>query len=88
MFDVPPPLQSRGMDAYKKTWELFFSYQPKGNFDLSDFEIVADDRVAYCHGLLKVGSEKEPAIRLTLGLRKIGGKWLIAHEHHSSPYEG
>src|SRR5258706_3857938 len=22
MFDVPPPLQSRGMDEYKKTWDL------------------------------------------------------------------
>ena len=23
MFDVPPPLQSRGMEEYKKTWALF-----------------------------------------------------------------
>ena len=22
MFDVPPPLQSRGMNEYKKTWDL------------------------------------------------------------------
>jgi len=27
MFDVPPPLQSRGMDEYKKTWDLFFKYR-------------------------------------------------------------
>jgi ketosteroid isomerase-like protein len=26
MFDVPPPLQSRGMDEYKKTWDLFCRY--------------------------------------------------------------
>jgi hypothetical protein len=25
MFDVPPPFQSRGIEAYKKTWDLFFS---------------------------------------------------------------
>jgi hypothetical protein len=25
MFDVPLPLQSRGMDEYRKTWELFFA---------------------------------------------------------------
>jgi ketosteroid isomerase-like protein len=24
MFDVPPPLQSKGIEAYKKTWDLFF----------------------------------------------------------------
>ena len=29
MFDVPPPLQSKGIDAYKKTWELFSTRTPK-----------------------------------------------------------
>src|SRR3984957_2928564 len=24
MFDVPPPFQSKGIEAYKKTWDLFF----------------------------------------------------------------
>src|SRR5262249_8006006 len=24
MFDVPPPLQSRGMAEYRSTWDLFF----------------------------------------------------------------
>jgi ketosteroid isomerase-like protein len=25
--------------------------------------------------------------RLTIGLRKIGGRWTITHEHHSVPAE-
>ena len=25
MFDVPPPVQSKGIDAYKKTWDVFFA---------------------------------------------------------------
>ena len=25
MFDVPPPVQSKGTEAYRKTWDLFFS---------------------------------------------------------------
>jgi ketosteroid isomerase-like protein len=25
MFDVPPPAQSKGMEAYKKTWDVFFA---------------------------------------------------------------
>jgi hypothetical protein len=29
MFDVPPPLQSRGIDEYKKTWDLFFRYHKR-----------------------------------------------------------
>ena len=24
MFDVPPPFQSKGIEAYKKTWDRFF----------------------------------------------------------------
>ncbi|PRC51472.1 DUF4440 domain-containing protein, partial [Mycobacterium sp. ITM-2017-0098] len=24
-------------------------------------------------------------LRITMGLRKIGDRWLIAHEHHSFP---
>jgi uncharacterized protein (TIGR02246 family) len=88
IFDVPPPLRSKGIAAYKKAWELFFSYQPKGGFDLSELIITADDTVAFCHGLLRVGSEKRPAVRLTMGFRKVRGEWRIAHEHHSAPYEG
>jgi ketosteroid isomerase-like protein len=30
MFDVPPPVQQRGREAYKKTWEQFFTYSSGG----------------------------------------------------------
>ncbi|HEX9296333.1 MAG TPA: hypothetical protein VF881_10870 [Polyangiaceae bacterium] len=26
MFDVPPPLQSKGIEEYKRTWESFYSW--------------------------------------------------------------
>jgi hypothetical protein len=26
MFDVPPPMQSKGIEAYRKSWDLFFSW--------------------------------------------------------------
>jgi len=25
MFDIPPPLESRGIDSYRETWDLFYS---------------------------------------------------------------
>jgi uncharacterized protein (TIGR02246 family) len=86
MFDVPPPLQVKGIEAYKEQWELFFQYSPggEGSFDLIDLEIVAGDTAAYCHTLVRVVESK---VRLTMGFRKEGGKWLIAHEHHSAPIE-
>ncbi len=62
MFDVPPPLQSKGMAAYKKTWDLFFKYSPggEGSFNIDDLKITAGDTVAFCHGLLRIGGEKNP----------------------------
>jgi ketosteroid isomerase-like protein len=87
MFDVPPPIQSKGMAAHKKTWDLFFSYSAggEGSFDLVELSIAAGDTVAFCHALLRIDGEKRPQCRLTVGLQKVRGKWLIAHEHHSYP---
>jgi ketosteroid isomerase-like protein len=94
MFDVPPPLQSKDIAAYKKTWELFFSWsQGSGVFDLSELKIAASDTVAFCHaigtcaGRAKNGKTVKLKFRLTIGFRKIRGKWVIAHEHHSLPSE-
>lgn len=37
MFDVPSPFQSRGMDAFMATWNLFFGCNEKPmRFDLTD----------------------------------------------------
>jgi uncharacterized protein (TIGR02246 family) len=84
MFDVPMPLQSQGMEEYKKTWELFFANSPggPGSFDVTELRITAGEAVAFCHAILKIF---DADARLTMGLRKEKGRWLIAHEHHSYP---
>ena len=92
MFDVPPPFQSEGIDAYRKTWELFFGWMASApKFELSDVRITAGQEVAFvtahgkCFGPNGRGGCEELAFRLTLGLRKSDGRWLIEHEHHSVP---
>jgi ketosteroid isomerase-like protein len=94
MFDVPPPLQSRGMDEYKKTWDLFFGYhKPSQAFDIEELAITAGQDVAFAVAILRCGSgtfegppeESGFLFRLTIGLRKVDGDWRIAHEHHSVP---
>jgi uncharacterized protein (TIGR02246 family) len=86
MFDVPPPVQWKGKEDYEKTWELFFEYSPggEGSFDLRELQVTAGDSVAFAHALLDVAGS---VARLTVGLRRVGGEWLIAHEHHSYPSE-
>ena len=86
MYDVPEPIQVKGIDAYKDMWKLFFEHNAAGpdRFRLSDVQVVAGDDIAYAHGLLTIGGG-DAHCRLTLGLRRIDGAWKVAHEHHSIP---
>jgi uncharacterized protein (TIGR02246 family) len=93
MFDVPPPHDGvRGIDAYRETWPPFFEWQARGaSFEIAELAITAGADVAYAHALLRCGMPDELAanpanrLRLTLGLRKQQGRWVVAHEHHSFP---
>jgi uncharacterized protein (TIGR02246 family) len=93
MFDVPPPYEGvRGIDAYRHTWPPFFEWQARGaSFEIEELEVTAGDDVAYAYALLRCGTQREleenprNRLRLTLGLRKQDGRWVVAHEHHSFP---
>ena len=94
MFDVPLPLQSRGIEEYRKTWDLFFRYyQPSQAFDIEELAITAGQDVAFAVVIMRCGSGTSSVpqekggflFRLTIGLRKVDGAWRIAHEHHSVP---
>ena len=92
MFDVPPPQDGvRGIDAYRETWPGFFQWQASGaSFDIVSLDVVAGTDIAYAYALLRCGTREDPPerrLRLTLGLRKQDGKWVVAHEHHSFPDE-
>ena len=94
MFDVPPPLQCKGIDAYEGTWDLFFRYhKPGAAFDIEELAVTAGQDVAFAAVIMRCGpdSSSNPAdkdgfpFRLTVGLHKVGGEWRITHEHHSVP---
>jgi uncharacterized protein (TIGR02246 family) len=95
MFDVPPPQDGvRGIDAYRATWPPFFAWIESGaRFELVALDVTAGDDVAYAHALLRCGREetlaKQPELRLrlTVGLRRQGRRWIVHHEHHSFPAE-
>jgi uncharacterized protein (TIGR02246 family) len=91
MFDVPPPHDGvRGIDAYRETWPPFFEWQARGAaFEIVALDVTAGEDVAYAHALLRCGMPQEleerpeSRLRLSLGLRKENGRWVVAHEHHS-----
>jgi uncharacterized protein (TIGR02246 family) len=93
MFDVPPPDDGvRGLDAYRGTWPPFFVWQRKGaSFEIVSLDVTVGGDVAFAWALLRCGTEEElrkdpdNRLRLTIGLRKVDGRWIVGHEHHSFP---
>lgn len=91
-FDIVPPLRKVGRDAYRKNYEQFFAmYEGPVNVELRDLRIVTGGNVAFIHtlermsGTLKGGGKSATWLRVTSGLRRIHGKWLIVHDHVSVP---
>jgi uncharacterized protein (TIGR02246 family) len=92
MFDVPPPLQSKGLDAYRRTWDLFFSWTHEPVvFDIVEMSVTSDHDVAFvaavmrCSGREISGEDIDLEFRLTVGLQRVDGQWTVMHEHHSIP---
>jgi ketosteroid isomerase-like protein len=94
MFDVPAPVQCKGIEAYKQTWDLMFRYhKPGAAFDIRELAVTAGQDVAFAAAIMHCGPDSScnPAdkdgflFRLTVGLRKVDGAWRITHEHHSVP---
>jgi len=90
MFDVPPPLQLKGIAAYEASWPQFFDASPKPiKFDIIELQITAGRDVAFAVALMRCteieGGNVDLDFRLTIGLRKVDGQWIVTHEHHSVP---
>jgi uncharacterized protein (TIGR02246 family) len=90
MFDVPLPLHLRGIAAYEASWPQFFAASPKPiRFDIMDLQITAGSDVAFAVALMRCAVIEDGHVdldfRLTVGLRKIDGQWIVTHEHHSVP---
>lgn len=91
-YDIVPPLQYKGYDAYKKDYQEFLGqFQGGIEVEMRDLRIVAGDRVAFSHGLerlrgtLKNGQKLDAWIRFTEGYRKTNGRWFAIHDHVSVP---
>ena len=94
MFDVPPPYEGvRGIDAYRETWPGFFEWQAwaRRSRSIAGRHGRRRRRVRVRAAALRHGGgpcgEPGQRLRLTLGLRKEDGRWVVAHEHHSFPDE-
>jgi ketosteroid isomerase-like protein len=91
-YDLVPPLQFKGWDAYRDDFKAFFDqYDGPIEFEWRDLVIAAGGTFGYSHGLqrvsgtLKGGQKAAFWLRVTDVYRKIGGQWRVVHEHVSVP---
>lgn len=94
VFDVIPPRQYVGWDAYKKDWQDFFgSVGPFAVFEITGLTVHAEGNLAWSYSFqhyrveMKGGGSRDATVRVTDVYRKIGGRWLIVHEHVSVPVD-
>jgi uncharacterized protein (TIGR02246 family) len=94
VFDVMPPREYKGWDAYKKDFEGLFSAFPgpiKNTISEQTIHVVGS--FAYGHNIQtseftgKDGTKVKIVARTTDIYRKINGKWLIVEEHNSVPVD-
>jgi ketosteroid isomerase-like protein len=54
MFDLPPPLQWKGIKAYEETWDLFFRcHKPGTAFDIEELSVTAGQDVAFAAAIMR-----------------------------------
>jgi len=94
LYDVKPPFQIRGADAYRKMWEDCLPYFPKRfTFERRQLEISVGGDAAFAHFVTcvrPIGEESlGPAmwLRATICYRRSAGRWWVAHEHVSTPFD-
>jgi uncharacterized protein (TIGR02246 family) len=93
-FDIVPPLQYRGADAFRKVWEkVFSSFQGPIDYEFHDLNITVGDDVAFASSLNQIcgtmnnGQKTDLWLRWTGCFRKINSKWLIVHHQNSVPVD-
>jgi ketosteroid isomerase-like protein len=93
-FSLAPPL-SRRLDttdpAPVEQWLATFEAPPRR--EVTQLEITADGDVAFATSIDSMsatpkGSSESFTLwyRVTLGLRRVDGRWLVTHEHESVPF--
>jgi ketosteroid isomerase-like protein len=94
LFDVVPRKQYLGADIYREAWvDMFSRFKGTPKIAITDLRITVDGNVGFSTSFQRVtgtdtqGHSIDRTVRVTDGYCKIGGNWLIAHEHVSVPVD-
>src|SRR5206468_12201535 len=91
-YDIVPPLQYKGAEAYRKDYAAFFAqFDGPLHIEYRDnhLEVSGDLAVDYSleriTGKSKGGTPVDTWLRATSVFKRIDGKWLDIHDHISVP---
>jgi ketosteroid isomerase-like protein len=94
VFDVYPPRQYVGWNAFRKDWRDFLAvYKGPITYQMQDMFVDTDGKLGYVHviehiaGTTNAGKRDVINMRITEVYKKIEGKWQIVHEHASVPVD-
>jgi uncharacterized protein (TIGR02246 family) len=92
-FDMMPPLRL-DRAAYKNSYAQWFSsiegpldYEPRELQIAASGDVGFSSMISHVISTTKRGEKRDSWVRVTVGLRKINGKWLAVHEHVSLPFD-
>ncbi|MBU3062341.1 nuclear transport factor 2 family protein [Nocardia sp. NEAU-G5] len=93
-FDIDPPLQHVGIAAKIQNWAAVFQFFQTVTYEVRDLTLTIGDDVAFGHAFGRLSGTQETGaeiggmwVRVTYGLRKIDGVWLITHDQVSVPLD-
>lgn len=93
LFDAIPPYKVVGRDKIAHAWRSCLPFFPDSfRSEHRDLTVQVEGTVAFVFGIhhFAVDDPNHPCgqtwMRVSLGLRKVGGGWKVAHEHISIPF--
>jgi ketosteroid isomerase-like protein len=92
-FDIAPPLQSKRADAQRSGLEAWFrTWSGPIGYEIHDLSIEVGGDVAFATSVNRLsgqrtnGEDTDVWMRVTVGFRRTGGRWLVTHVHDSVPF--
>lgn len=93
LYDAIPPYKTVGADNIRQIWEQCLPYFPeqfKSEHRDIAIHVAGDTAFAHCvHHFIPTPADHtcgQTWMRVTVGYRKINGKWKVIHEHVSVPF--
>lgn len=93
LFDAIPPYKTVGADKIREVWEQclpFFPDEFKSEHRDVEIHVQGDTAFAHCLHHFVPTDASHPCgqtwMRITVGYRRVNGKWKVVHEHVSIPF--